>query len=128
MGYYTDFHLAWSEKNGQPVSKETDDAIQAHLLNLIENGDELGTAIEADGSFAESAKWTSCDEDMIQVSLSFPDVLFSLYGAGSSYDGHWVTYYLNGLLQSEDAEIVYPKFSKRKLRSYEPSTYLLPEV
>lgn len=52
---------------------------------------------------------------MLRLSLRFPDVLLTLRGKGEEDDDRWVSYYLNGGVQSTYAEIRYEPFDPEKL-------------
>lgn len=52
---------------------------------------------------------------MIDLSLKFPNILFTLHGEGEENDDLWRKYYLNGKIQVEYAQITYGEFDKEKL-------------
>jgi len=82
----------------------------------------IGERIEKDDVFyavregAEGTKWYRHDEDMLSLSRTFPEVLFTLHGEGEEGGDLWRTYYLNGGLQKEKAVITYAEFDPAKLK------------
>jgi len=111
MGYYTDYRLTPSA--GSFIFGEIlFDAIQNFMQDKKDsylwdawNGDAIGVT------------WYEHQEDMIELSAAFPDVLFTLWGHGEEEDDHWGEYYLDGKCQVTRGEIIYPDFDKSQLRS-----------
>lgn len=58
--------------------------------------------------------WDEDEEEMINISNEYPDVLFALYGDGEESDDYWVKYFYKGKMSGGDAEIVYPAFDLKK--------------
>ena len=52
----------------------------------------------------DTAKWYDSDDDMTELSKSFPDCLFRLYGEGEDRDDTWENYYWNG--KSEQCRMI----------------------
>lgn len=52
---------------------------------------------------------------MLRLSAAFPDVLFTLFGAGEEGGDLWRSYYRGGMVQHAPAEIAYPSFDPAKL-------------
>jgi len=65
--------------------------------------------------FNGEGSWRGFDSDMMQVSAKFPNVLFTLTGAGEEADDLWRAYFLDGKMQYVNAEIYYPPFDAEKL-------------
>lgn len=65
--------------------------------------------------FAGEGSWRGFDSDMMKVSAFFPNVLFTLTGAGEEADDLWRAYFLDGKMQYVNAEIFYPAFDADKL-------------
>lgn len=77
----------------------------------------INYAIDENGATYDSVKWYNHDEDMIKLSLEFPEIVFTLHGEGEETDDRWKKYYLNGKMQEARAKItvVYDEFDKKKL-------------
>lgn len=62
-----------------------------------------------------TGKWYEHEEDMKQLSLQFPHILFTLSGDGEEKEDLWRKYFLAGKMQVARAIIVYDNFSEDKL-------------
>jgi hypothetical protein len=124
MGYSTHYSLTWEKQKGwtptqncghnppkgkfcpecgEPVGvKELGSSIAAY----IKSHDDIGYAINADGSTEESCKWYEHDKDMVAMSLEFPGVIFKLHGEGEESGDIWDSYYLNGKTQTHKAKVM----------------------
>ena len=133
MGYYTYYELDWEvpanmqgvpmcghikptgakfcPECGTPTSNTPDEAIG----NYIEQHDEMFYAIEPDGSGSDSCKWYEHTSDMVQLSLQFPGVLFTLSGNGEDSPDFWREYHLGGLFQYTKATFSYEPFNSNEL-------------
>lgn len=60
-------------------------------------------------------KWYSHEEDMIFVSKILKHSLLFLKGYGEEPEDIWIKYFLNGKIQREKAEIIFPMFDEKKL-------------
>jgi len=102
MGYYTDYTL---------TVENADDKLE-ELTEMLTK--EYG--FEAWGEqFWRNAKWYEHDNDMLELSREYPEVLFDLYGDGEDSDDMWHSYYKNGKMQHCPAEITFPPFDEAKL-------------
>lgn len=126
MGYYTDYTLTASgcktddsSYSVVPISKEVSDALYDAVreLNIFDNMGEKDLEF---GAYAY-AKWYDHDDDMLDLSCKFPDILFCLHGSGDSEDDKWDTYYLNGKLQVCPVVMTYEDFNPAKLREKDDS-------
>jgi len=121
MGYYTDYQL---DPNAQNIFSRDDichpdrtyQAIEDFLHGLKGNA-PFSHLLDAWNEGAISATWYDHRKDMIELSVAFPDVLFTLWGHGDEPDDLWQEYYLNGKCQVARAEIIYPAFDESQLRS-----------
>lgn len=103
MGYYTTFYLKMSDKSKDILDK----------LDEIAGSDvDTEYLVTTGGTLAH---WYDHENDMLELSSEYPDVLFTLYGAGESGE-HWVCYFKNGKVQSEIGEVTYPQFNPEKLK------------
>lgn len=123
MGYVTDYELKTKEK-----IKITDfvekvkeigfdyvfsEEIEDMELDVKDNPD---VSYPIDISSSESYKWYENEDDMKELSKSFPDVVFELYGEGEESCDLWLSYHKNGKVQRENAKIVYADFDESKLK------------
>ena len=134
MGYYTYYSCKWiemgqpkyygsclhDERIGQNFCPVCGVKVQKFSLNWAiakhiedDNGETYG--FDTSGNAQDSCKWYRHEDDMRQMSILFPDVLFVLRGEGEESGDLWIKYFLNGKTQSEPVEITFPKFDKDKL-------------
>lgn len=66
--------------------------------------------------FEDSCKWYEWKDDMIKHSLKNPGVLFTLDGEGEESGDVWRTYFKDGKMQQEVAEIQLAGFDPAKLK------------
>lgn len=98
MGYYTDFIISF----------DTNVVDKNEVYDYIK---EISNQ-EFDGNDLLYSKWYKHVDDMRNVSLKFPDILFTLEGQGESNADLWFKYFKNGKVQACYAEIVYPEFNE----------------
>jgi hypothetical protein len=106
MGYYTNYSLEVSELTPELddfFEKETHDCGKRFYSRLLNYK-------------SEGIKWYDHENDMIELSKKFPDILFILKGEGEDAEDLWVKYFLNGLMQLASARIEFEKFDPDKLR------------
>lgn len=111
MGYYTNFTLDCYDNraNSFDISFKTDfgKALTAALHEInpgyFDDDFDLNTLPDDD------LKWYDHDEDMVKLSLRFPDYTFILEGEGEDNDDLWRTVYHNGQLEHLNVKIVYEK-------------------
>jgi hypothetical protein len=111
MGYYTRFNLS---------VVEGDLTIQDVLASVNEdNFTHLFWAVEEDGESRDESKWYGHEEDMIRLSLLYPDVVFKLHGEGEENDDMYDKYFKNGKMQSCYAKITYDEYDESQLKTLE---------
>ena len=111
MGYLTTFTLDCYDNhtNSLDISFETDfgKALTAALHEInpyyFEDDFDLKTL-----SY-DSCKWYDHDEDMVKLSLRFPNYTFILEGEGEETGDLWKTIYHDGKLERLNVKIVYEK-------------------
>jgi len=136
MGYYTSYNLIWEKEDFVESPKWVElvnklgkdqafDLYNSGMLSFdpladvddligdyIERTDNIGHALNRDGSERDSIKWYDHEKDMGYLSEEFPGILFSLECLGE--DGErWMIYALNGATQKVNPEIVYPPCTLR---------------
>lgn len=106
MGYYTNYVLSVEEYNPAKI-----DAIEKIVI------DEWGMSRWCEGQWYQSEiKWYDHDDDMLKLSLQFPDNVFDLYGEGEEATDMWHTYYKNGKMQHCPASIEFDPYDEKKLK------------
>lgn len=111
MGYYTNFTLDCYDNraNSFDISFEADfgKALTAalHEINPGYFDDDFDLKTLSD----DSLKWYDHDEDMVKLSLRFPDYTFILEGEGEDNGDLWRAVYHNGQLECLNVKIVYEK-------------------
>ena len=111
MGYYTTFTLNCYDNhaNSFDISFETDSgkALTAalHEINPGYFDDDFDLKTLSD----DYLKWYDHDEDMVKLSIRFPDYTFILEGEGEENGDLWRTIYHDGQLERLNVKIVYEK-------------------
>ena len=111
MGYYTTFTLNCYDNhaNSFDISFETElgKALTAalHEINPYYFDDDFDLKTLS----YDSWKWYDHDEDMVKLSLRFPNYTFILEGEGEENGDLWRTIYHDGKLERLNVKIVYEK-------------------
>lgn len=97
MGYYTYYRLeVYGKSNVYDI---------IHELRKWSEG--ANYAFDADGDTLENCKWYDYNEEMVEFSKKYPEVLFVIFGEGEESSNIWRTFYLNGKYEKQPAKIVY---------------------
>lgn len=105
MGYFTRFEVGMKPEEPKDLRKF-----------LLSDEDRYYELIETlDGNY-DSFKWYNHEEDMIEVSRTFPDTLFELHGEGEEPGDLWRKYFKNGKIQRCPAQITYEEYDESKLQ------------
>ena len=132
MGYYTNYSMEvididnkgydaykiakyMLEKNDESEKFYT---FQYGLRDFIDNIDlhiNYDLCLDCD----DEARWDDNEEEMLELSQEFPDVLFKLHGEGEESGDIWDKYFMNGKMQYCPAEIICPPFDRDKLEELE---------
>ena len=113
MGYLTNYDLTM-DNHGKKNEEDYQNALIAAKVRLEEIS-MFKFAGTGDCLCLWECKWYEHDEDMLKLSLEFPYILFTLHGDGEDSEDMWYTYYLNGKMQEDRAQIVYNGFDERLL-------------
>ena len=105
MGYYTDYDL-----QARPISAEQYESIDAALLLMNDRFERCGYENNVGSWCDNDDRWYGHDEDMIEFSKQFPDVMFVLYGHGENRGDEWRRYYQNGKTMLTPSYITYRPF------------------
>ena len=111
MGYYTTFTLNCYDNraNSFNISFETDfgKALTTALHEI--NPGYFDDDFDLKTLPYDSWKWYEHDEDMVKLSIRFPDYTFILEGEGEENGDLWRTIYHDGQLERLNVKIVYEK-------------------
>jgi len=100
MGYYTNYTLEVSGKG--PIY----DRLMREASEIVPN-DTYGHSLkDLMNEEVSSIKWYSYRDDMSEVSLQWPNVIFTLKCIGEDHE-MWVVHFMNGTYQKSEAKIVY---------------------
>jgi hypothetical protein len=119
MGYYTYYTMeAVDTKTNGPLSTEREREICERLVAISQGA--VWDAKTFDEVLCESMKWYDHQDNMIDLSKEFPDVMFMLEGEGEERDDNWRLYVCNGEWELCTAKIVFevPGYEKFKNMYY----------
>ena len=111
MGYYTNFTLNCYDNcaSSFDISSKTEfgRALTAalHEINPYYFDDDFDLKTLPD----DYLKWYDHDEDMIKLSLRFPDYIFILEGDGEDSSDLWRTIYYDGQSERLNVKTIYEK-------------------
>lgn len=71
----------------------------------IESHESLYYAVGYSGKGVESCKWYECEDDMVEISKSYPELIFKIHGEGEENTDIWDAYFKNGKKQVHKAVI-----------------------
>ncbi|MCP4259112.1 MAG: hypothetical protein GY774_16625 [Planctomycetes bacterium] len=109
MSYHTYFDLT-IEKN------ETSIEDSFIIKELRTSNTDAASAFDEEGCNSEASTWYSYEEDMKEFSKRYPEVLFSIYGAGDGQEDMWYRYFKDGKCQFCSAIITFDDFNESKLK------------
>lgn len=102
MGYYTDYELTVSDNS-------LIDTIAAEMSEFTDYKWNSSLALY-------DVKWYNWQSDIREISSRYPNVLFTLDGAGEESADIWRVYAKNGKIQLEKAKITFEQFNEEKLK------------
>ena len=108
MGYQTLYTLSVheGEETIEDILKcETEDSFPG-----------LGYALYRDGEPVDAVKWYGHEIDMLELSKSYPFVVFVLKGEGEESGDIWMKYFKNGKMYQSHAVITFAPYDENKLR------------
>lgn len=111
MGYYTRYMANVTRIDGREITNEEHWSIIKKLIEIdpweFEGWDDYAndnSTINDVVSF-DAIKWYDSDEDMIELSKSFPDFIFELGGYGEEEGDWWIAKYHNGKYKWKTAKL-----------------------
>lgn len=121
MGYYTNYTLEIhaTKDNGLNIINKMSEELENDKFYPFEF--ELEDILESDNKNllkleGSEAKWYDHEEEMRELSRSFPTTLFELHREGEENGDVWDKYFLNGKMQECYAEMTIPPYDESKLR------------
>lgn len=117
MGYYTHHNLKIKQIDKDMSIAEIEE-LKRKIDNYIENHEDIDYAvgpIDSDWE-CDSCKWYDHNEDMLEMSKAFPDVVFELEGDGEESGDIWKTYYKNGKSQECPVIMTFDEYDPNKLK------------
>lgn len=119
MGYYTRFELEITG-TGERWVTGVDVMGQKVQVNIgLDHAEIEREIVERSGYsslFEDEVKWYEHVDQMTEISRKYPDLLFTLSGAGEESGDFWRDYYRGGLRQHEEGKITYGEFDPAKLK------------
>ena len=115
MGYYTYYTLDVCKYENNQIGLEPDRPVLDEVVKALKESGVVGYAFYEDLSPRDAVKWYEHDEDMLNVSEKFPELIFCLGGEGEESADMWQKFYHNGCMQECQAEVVFPPFDPFKL-------------
>ena len=120
MGYYTKFEIEISGEGDNWVTGVDRDGNRVEVNIGIDHDvvlQEIKDLSGYDDPFdSDIYKWYEYDENMREVSIKYPALLFTLHGEGEESSDLWCAYYQNGKCQRVDAEITYAPHDPTKMK------------
>ena len=105
MGYYTYFEMEM--ENLDDNSNVTEEEVVETLIKESTWFDEWDRGKDFEELFYDGLKWYDWEDDMKAVSLSLPNVVFTLTGRGEEYDDLWRCFFYKGRSFYSPAKIIY---------------------
>lgn len=111
MGYYTNYNLTY--KLPENYTKEQ----KLILCDAFNQKDacEYGPLDDFLSGQSDECKWYNHEEDMLNFSKRFPEVVFILEGSGEEQGDQWFKYFKNGKIQRCNAIITFEKYDESLL-------------
>ena len=108
MGYYTHFEIIVN--NNEIIDKE----IHEKLCEISGYNDWDYWTSSITGHF----KWYENEHDMYELSMLFPDKVFTVTGNGEESNDIWRNYWKNGKFCDANRRIVYDEYDESKLEEW----------
>ena len=106
MGYCTTYALfiETGTKSIEEILAEIDPALRDRLDGIDDEGNPI-----------DSLTWYSHEADIKELSLLYPDYVFTLWGDGDDSEDLWYKHFKNGKMQACPAKISYDPYDEQKL-------------
>ncbi len=85
------------------------------VKELWEFSEEADFALDENGDAATPAKWYDNEDDLVEFSQKYPDIVFTLEGEGEESGDIWKKYFKNGEKQIAHTEIKIDEYDESKL-------------
>lgn len=111
MGYYTDFNLTITDRQGEYVTKYNDKYAAVYNRLADRFAEAIGISDALDRLTTEQYpnwKWYDYEKDMRSIAKDFPDFIFTLEGTGEDQGDIWVEQYYGEEWARSQAEFIPP--------------------
>lgn len=122
MGYYTYYTMDMDEKGERAkeilqymIKEFKENDMFYPFEDCVEEWLDKEITTNVDLKPYDTAKWYDHEEDMAELSRTFPEVLFTLYGDGEESEDMWYKYFKGGKMQKCYAKIVFDDYDESKL-------------
>ena len=96
MGYYTDYEISAENTTGIDM-----DEVESRLH-------EISGYTGLSFSDVYNCKWYGMEEDMLKLSLEFPQITFYVEGSGEEQGDTWKAIFKNGISKTVRPVVVWP--------------------
>lgn len=114
MGYYTTYNLT-----GDKIQEFVEDVARGEPDTTVYYWVDYAMDYQGPGTGTwiarEDVKWYDHETDIVDLSLNFPGVLFTLEGNGEEDDDEWTMFARDGVFYKEWVQKIYPVFDESKL-------------
>ena len=104
MGYYTKYDLEL-KYDGNDITKKDIMTVLSQINPYFSEDEDFDLA------FDDEMKWYNYEQNMIELSKCFPEVLFILHGEGEEREDNWYEYFKAGKQQICRGMIIYEPFN-----------------
>lgn len=110
MNHKTQFKLI-AFKNDYPISKDSEEFC-LYTLSLINPKEFSSNLTSFEKAFKEPREWHNYRDDMLELSLTFPDTIFCLYAAREKQGDVWKVFWQAGETQTIKARLIFTETPK----------------
>lgn len=122
MGYNTRFKLKYqlelNDDTGNVLTSISEILRDSTISCYIECNPSIITKTVSNKEYThlcyEPAKWYNHVDDILALSLKFPEIIFSLHGLGEDNEDMWIKYFRNCQMQECRAQITFEPFDPDK--------------
>lgn len=117
MGYLTWYSISVERYPNRdiPIEQNILDKIQQDIQDV--SGYDFTECYDYEMNCGEHIKWYDYADDMLCVSKSYPGILFTVYGEGEESTDIWYSYFIDGMVQHDPAQIVFTGFNPQLLKT-----------
>jgi len=124
MGYITTFNLYGYNSEKEFIDQKN---MPNSDLEKIFDWIKHNTSSDMQFDWLDNDKWYSWDEDMVKLSLAYPDVIFELFGDGEETDDVWKAVIYRGKIEQVTQQTFFPAINLSKFGMTDPNDPTAPE-